>query len=357
MVHESEKAQILTPVADALRIQAEWCRKLGSPLNARLLDWAVGDFETQGPIADLLGAWSGHPVKDAMALRWTGAMHALVLLGRTPQLAAHYPGGEIANATDLGASLSEINREHAPFIREFLRSPPQTNEVGRSAVLIGGFLEIARRSGLPLRPLEIGASAGLNTSWDGFSYRLGEASWGDPASPVRLAPAWSGPAPDVAAKLVVARRAACDLEPFDIEDETARLRLRAYIWPDMTARLAAFDGALAIARRRGVRVEKADAAEWLERQLRDGAPGEASVLYHTIMWQYMPTATQARIERALAEAGARASRVAPLFWLRFEPVIKDAPPELRLTAWPGGETATLATAHYHGTSVAWRDRP
>jgi len=344
----------VSAIVEALRVQAEWCRKLGSPLNARLLDWALEDFGAGGASADFFGAWQGHPVKDAMALRWTGAMHALVLLGHAPALAAHYPGGDGSKATDLGLALRETNRDHGDFIRDFLKSPPQTNEVGRSAVLIGGFLAIGRESGLPLRALEIGASAGLNNSWDRFSYRLGDAAWGDPASPVRLAPTWSGPAPDVAAPLRVARRAACDLEPFDIADASARLRLRAYIWPDMTARLAAFDGALALALQRNVKVEKADAADWVERQLRVIVSGEATVLYHTIMWQYMPRETQARIEATLGKTGAAASRTTPLYWLRFEPVGKDQPPELRLTSWPGGETKTLATAHYHGTSVDWR---
>ena len=52
-------------------------------------------------------------------------------------------------------------------------SPPQTNEVLRSAALLGGFLTVAEETGLPLRCLELGSSAGLNQSWDAYGYRLG----------------------------------------------------------------------------------------------------------------------------------------------------------------------------------------
>ena len=45
----------------------------------------------------------------------------------------------------------DVVREHQRAIRAFLVSPPQTNEVGRSGVLVGGFLEIAKKTGLPLR--------------------------------------------------------------------------------------------------------------------------------------------------------------------------------------------------------------
>ena len=55
----------------------------------------------------------------------------------------------------------------------------QTNEVGRAASLFGGFHAVGRRWGLPLRQLEVGASAGLLLRWDRFGYRAAPGwRWG-----------------------------------------------------------------------------------------------------------------------------------------------------------------------------------
>jgi hypothetical protein len=57
-------------------------------------------------------------------------------------------------------------RVYADAPRPLVDDPVQTNEPARSAGLLGGFLEIARRTGLALRLLEVGASAGLNLRFD-----------------------------------------------------------------------------------------------------------------------------------------------------------------------------------------------
>ena len=62
-----------------------------------------------------------------------------------------------------------------------------------------------------------------------------------------------------------------------------------------------------------------------------------------------PTRSASAFERAVAEAGARASDEAPLAWLRMEPDVERA--AIRITTWPGGEERLLARAGYHGTPV------
>ena len=72
-----------------------------------------------------------------------------------------------------------------------LAGAPQTNEIARSAMLLPGFLTVARETGLPLDLFEIGASAGLNLLFDSFHYRYGDAEWGDPPPrPVGAGGAW-----------------------------------------------------------------------------------------------------------------------------------------------------------------------
>src|SRR6266496_3277181 len=83
--------------------------------------------------------------------------------------------------------------EHRDRIRALLASGCQTNEVGRSAALLGGFLEVAHRSRKPLVILEIGASAGLNLLWDRYRYESSQGAWGDAGSHVRFTHSFEAP--------------------------------------------------------------------------------------------------------------------------------------------------------------------
>ena len=76
-----------------------------------------------------------------------------------------------------------------------LDQPPQTNEVGRSAVLFPGLIEISNRTKLPISLFEIGASAGLNLYLERYSYQLGDVHLGCRDSRVKLTPDWTGNCP------------------------------------------------------------------------------------------------------------------------------------------------------------------
>ena len=334
-------------------MQIDWCAHLGSPFTAALLRAALVELQPGAALHNIIGAWPGDPLSDILPLRVAGALHALVLAGTSPELATAYPPQPLPDDQSLHALLLNALRQHRDFIARFIESPPQTNEVGRSAVLLGGFLEIAAATKKPLRLLEIGASAGLNLLWDRFYYRLGGASWGDQASPVHLAPAWDGGPPPLSAPIQVAKRSGCDLAPIDITDEDQALRLRAYVWADQTDRLARLDGAIALARRHHPGVEQGNATSFLRRHLADPAPEQATVVYHSIMWNYVTDADKAAITGVMRDAASRATATSPLAWLRFEIVSKDQYPELHLTLWPGGENRRLAVANPHGASVAW----
>jgi hypothetical protein len=234
-------------------------------------------------------------------------------------------------------------------------SPPQTNEVNRSVALCAGFLTVARRARLPLRCLEIGASAGLNMNWDRFAYDLGgRGRWGDPTSPVRLGAEWTGAPPPFDIQTWVMERQGCDQNPIDVRDPAAALRLKAYVWPDQAERMARLDGAIAIARQYPPNVEQADAAAWTRAHAKS-VQGVASVLYHSVVWSYLPARTQADVADAIAAAGESARATAPFAWLRMEPNPADlaGPMDLKLTYWPGGTQSRLAGVHPHGVKVSW----
>jgi hypothetical protein len=344
----------------AFRTQSRACGDLGSPFMKALLQAAADEIGRAGSIRGLLADWAGDPVADAVPLRFAAALHSMVLSGTSSELAALYPeSGRTAEIPEVWRAALSAVEANRPAVEAFLASPPQTNEVGRSAVLLGGFLEIAHATGgRPMRLLEIGASAGLNLPWDHFHYDLGgRARWGDPASPVTVKAAWDGPLPPLDAEIHVAARAASDAAPVDLEDPEARLRLRAYVWADQPARMALLEAAITLARRLGFPVEQGEAANWTAERLREAAEGRTTVLYHSIAWEYFPEDSRAQLQAAIQEAGQQADETSPFAWLRLEPPAGSGPgsgqPELRLTLWPGDHERRLAQAHTHGPPITW----
>lgn len=109
-----------------------------------------------------------------------------------------------------------------------------------------------------------------------------------------------------------------------------------------------------MAQQLGAQVDRADAGDWAAQQLAAPRPGRATVLYHSIVWQYLPAASRAALRRSVAAAGQRATNDAPLAWLALEPPDATSLPQLRLTLWPGGEQRMLAEAHAHGLFATWR---
>ncbi len=344
------------PILQALAVQSRVCASFGSAFYGGLLERAAADLTADARA--LFAPWSDQSdaavVDAAVALRFLGALHDLALSGDDAALTAAFP----PSATDPGDAWRAACRAiaaHGPRLSAFMAHEPQTNEVRRSACLLPGFLTIAALTGLPLACLELGASAGLNQLWRRYRYDYGEAgSWGDPASPLALSAVWTGTAPPLATPISVAATAACDRKPINLADPAQRRRLRAYLWPDQTERIARFDAAVAMAVAAGVAVEAADAADWVRVR---AAPREGlvTVVFHSIFWQYLPPATATAIRAALAAHGAAAGRTAPLAWLRMEPAEgSPAPIELRLTLWPGGEDRQLAVVQAHGATVEWR---
>ena len=342
----------------AFREQSTACAALGSPFTARLCRVLADRLSPTVAVSSRILSWSGDvgPSGDSVPLRLCGALHERVLAG-DDALRAVYPPND-ASDDMLWAALIGAFRRHQAAILARLASPPQTNEVRRSAVLLPGFLSIARRfSGLPFVMSELGASAGLNTNWNRYAYGLGPRRWGDSQSPVSLAPDWRGPLlPDVPT-ISVAERAGCDLDPPPTDTDAGRRRLLCYIWPDQPDRMALTRAALRLLDRHPVIVERAEAVDWLRRRLAMPRAGAVHVIYHTIMWQYLPRASQAAGDALLGEAGRRATTDAPLAWLRLEGDGGEPGAGLRLTIWPGGADHLLARADFHGRWIEWLAGP
>ena len=381
---------MLTPAQQQLQVafnrQIEWCTQLGSPFMVRLLAVSRDLLITDAALAEQFLTLVPDPGPGLVALRFTGALHALALQGHEPW-ASLWPSTAPAGSQATDAAL--IQAVHLAVtsqwlhIKNTLRSAPQTNEVRRSAVLLPGWLHVAKQTGLPLALVEIGASAGLNLWADKWLHDHGTWTWpGD--REVRITSEWRGPPPVGLTQpstqpstqpptLHIASRRACDILPIDITQAAQRQRLASYVWPDQTERLQLLDAALSKAASwaslSGLKIEAVDAASYLQRELHTLPAGQTTLVFHSIVWQYLSGPERQRLQAVITAAGARATATSPLAWLSYEFSAADQPAQLRCRIWPSvqprvetsappstqpdGDEQLLAHAHPHGAWVEW----
>lgn len=337
----------------AFRVQAGHCRDLGSPFTATLCNVLSEQLDSESGFGRRILEWTGDSGNDALALRAAGALHALARSRREPALTSAYPPNDLDRERLWQAvALAVANNDR--WLTDYLDSPPQTNEVARSAALLGGCLTIACMTGMPLTLYEIGSSAGLNLYFDRYRFDLGSGSWGPATSPVRIASEWHGDVPPFDAPLSIAARSGVDIRPLNPASHADRERLRSYIWADQPNRLARTSAALDLAAASPTPVVQGDAADWVESVLEQPIEsGVARVLMHTIVWQYLPKPSRQRIRDTLASAGANAHPDAPLAWLRMEYAGDSKAAGVTLRVWPDGSESSLGSADYHGRWTRW----
>lgn len=343
----------------ALDWQARHAEENGAPATARVIRALAGVRASDTATGRRIANWPGLTLKDAMPLRLAGGFHHLLLAGADDRLAAVY-AGEVTDQAVVDALVLDLAHRFDARLLPWLDGPPQTNEAGRAASIMAGLLWLAQRVASPRFDLfELGASAGVNTMIDRYFFRLGDTRTGSASSPMRIVPEWRGasPPPPPAGFAITAVKG-CDIAPIDLADPDAALRLKAYVWPDAGARLARIDAAIALASQQPPDLVAADAGDFAAAMLaRRATPGTARVMFHSIMWQYLPAATQVRIEADFAAAAARATPEAPLGWIALETDPATFRHELRVRLWDGaqhrGEAQLLAHAHPHGAWVEW----
>ena len=319
-----------------------------APLYAHLAMNAAVELERPGGrLRAALEPFADEPPRRFLPLRLLAVVHRWVLAGELPGLAAHYPS---AGGTRPPAGAWPLFRaavvERARELPELLAPPLQHNEVTRAAALAGGFLLLSRETRLPMRILEVGASAGLLLRWDHYLH-----CWWFPGM-FDTAP------PSVNGKAQVLERRGCDLHPIDGTTAAGALKLRSFVWADLADHLRILDEAIAVSRSVPAPVDAGDGADWLEGHAYP-LPGILTVVFHSLMRASGPPASLERMERALLRCAAEATAEAPVAHLRFEAPDQASPAlarrlvELRLTLWPGGEDRLLATADVNGRHVRW----
>lgn len=325
-------------LTDAFRTQAVACGSLGSPMYAELLDRMAAELSSGVPsvLSEVLAGHESDPGPSALALRLAGSLHRLVLAGQAPALAAFYPS--VGGTWDLAAAWPVVVStvaEHHEAVHTLLGQPPQTNEVGRSAALVGALRRLDAR--LPVRLFELGASGGLNLLADHYDFS------GDAATGVGQPP-------------TIVERLGCDVAPVDAATDQGALTLTSYCWPDQAARLERLRAALALAREHPVEVRRQDAASFVEGI--ELAPGHLAVVWHSVMWQYVPHDQQERITARLGALGAAATTDAPLAHVYAEPLRRTPESEheflICVEQWPGdGVRRVVGTMAPHGLPTTW----
>jgi hypothetical protein len=342
-------------LAGNLRLQGFGCRALGSPFYGDVLDRMAEDAEGGGIVWDILGPHASASFGEVYSLRLLGGVHRLVLAGDAPDLARHYEtaGGD-GDADATWGPFAALLAERRDAWEPALAHPPQTNEVGRSVALLAGLLTLRQATPMPVRLLELGASAGLNLLFDRYRYEQDGFAWGDPTSKVRFGELWNDGTPPLVDGVAIDSRRGCDRHPIDVTDPAARQTLMSYVWPGQTRRFELLRDALDIAASSPPPLDRAAITDWLPARIADSTPGVATVVFHSIVWQYLTDDEREAIRATLALAGQRATPDAPLAWLRLEPPPEMIPAEVRLTLWPGCEERLLALGEFHLGPLQWR---
>lgn len=323
-----------------------------APLYAHLARCAAEQLETPGPnpFREVLAPWEDDPPRRFLPLRLFAVVHRWVLAGELPALAPYYrSAGGIRPPEGAWPRFQAAVVERAAELPELLVPPLQHNEPSRAAALSTGFLQVAVETGLPLRLLEVGASAGLLLRWD--HYR--RAWW---------FPTMFEDAPPLPRPVEVLERRGCDLFPIDPTTPENEIRLKGYVWADLAPHVRILAEAIEVCRHVPATVEQADGAEWLEEQLAEPRPGVATVVFHSLMRASGPPSSLDRMAATLERAAvAAATWEAPLAYLRFEapdgvifsPAQARSLVETRLSVWPDGAERVLVTSDVNGRHVKW----
>ncbi|MET7609200.1 DUF2332 domain-containing protein [Streptomyces avermitilis] len=293
-------------------------------MSASMLRRLADDAEEKGPISRLIG---DHPdVEDPLyAIRALAGVRYLVLKGSAPSLAKHLQGlsenlGNPAYDECTWELFCDTLLGNPTEILSAMERPVQQHMPSRASTLLHGITLLNESK---IRILEIGACAGLNLLLDQYRWFGSDWEWGDERSTVRMVA--NGPRPG---DFTIVDRAGCDLAPRDAGNLDDATILRSFIPHERDIDQMELDDALSLAATSNLRVEKANAVEWLAARLsaRERDPDVFTVVWHSLFWWYLSEREHANIENILFAA----SRHMRLARIAFEPSAWAKNPLLRI---------------------------
>jgi hypothetical protein len=248
--------------------------------------------------------------------------------------------------------LSERREWLARFVAE---QDVQTNEVGRCFALLPAFLELARASGRRLDLLELGPSAGLNLVFDHYRYRYRAGSWGSAASHVVLGAEERGSVPEelLGVPLEIGRRRGVDLNPIDVTTDDGVRLLSSFVWADQWGRLERLRRAIDVVRANPPELVRGDYVELLPDLLRGRDPDALTVVFQTASTQYLHRDRYQEL-RALLRDASRAGPLGWISTQRHDE--EDGSFQgygLEIALWPQTDAHVVARMGYHGEWLDW----
>lgn len=355
-----------TTAAETLRATLQHVRGR-SPMYERLVAGLAGAAERGfdgGVIGRLLQTPGPSSANEARLLILAALQHAALQDPSLPH-AAWYPyvTGADARPPDDGAPAALALAylvEHEEDVAGFLRTHRlQTNEIGRCAAMLPGFLHAAG-FGQPLRLLELGPSAGLNLRFDRYRYEYaGGPAWGPTGGPLLTSRAEGRVPRSLAPPTVeVAERRGADLHPIEVTDDDAVRLLHSFVWADEIERHEHLDEAIRVARATPARLDQGDLVAWAREQATP-AQGTTTVLFHSQVRHLLDRDQSSQLQEVAETALRAATPAAPVVYVAFEAplgVTADHWPELLVGSADGSgppRWSTPVTADWHGRWVRW----
>jgi len=347
---------------DSVRIFAK-----RAPLYAQL---AAGFAEEPEVLAILAEA----PAPQRIPVTLFAAIHDLLLAEPDAELAQWYPNltAEPRRDDPVPTAVAFCTARRGPLVELVRTRTPQTNEIGRCALLLLGLSQIFEEVG-SLAQLDVGASAGLNLLSDHYAYdyaghRLGD---GHPLLTCEVRPSTSGPrlvepvetpvgVPRVLP--VITSRLGLDRNPIDLTDPEQVRWLEACVWPDQADRFERLRAAIAVAKQVGVEVVRGDAVDDLASALDRLGTGHPVVTGSWVLSYLAPP----RQQQFLAELD-RLGAARDLSWVSLEEpsattglswpsgLAGGSLSVVRLVTWRSGVRSEqfLAEGHPHGYWFRW----
>jgi hypothetical protein len=336
-------------LAEAFEWYADWAADV-SPLYEQL---AQGIAEDSSLLDIAAEAANDQPPPQL----FLGAVHALLLRGDDHSLVDFYPTcTENSAEGDPFPTFRDFCLVNDDEIRAIVSSRRvQTNEIGRSAVLLPAFEYVARSMDcVPLALIEIGTSAGLNLYWDRYRYEYeGYGTYGDPDSPAQITSAVRGdrdpPFPERPSE--VSHRVGIDLNPLDVTDGDDAQWLQALVIPDQKRRHEQLRTAIDVVRDDPPDLVRGDAFHVLPDLLADVPDDTALCVFSTHTLYQLDDDTITKLRDLLTEF----SNERPVHWLSDDPFSEFDHPTYRYIVLSDGTPEETQLAEYasYGEWIRW----